>query len=424
MERNVQRRPFKASDFLSVAQERRRAHFLSRTAAARAAAVNAIRAATMVTEGVELGDESGNSDTSTAAAIRPDAPSMPRRRLHAAQAAYIAPPLTVPEWALEAVSTRDWIVTARPSGTRALLVASGGRVRVRTRTAHQRAISPTLCVPGGGGCAPERGNTTLLVALGLDHSIWALDVLCWNGRDMTDACAELRQAWLRSARSSCGCAPRVPPCYPADANGLRAAADRARNAALGLSEQDGVLFYHRAAMYAAGITPVVLAWKDETCSSHAVELPYGTVPSMDTTPPLVTTLRVSAARRDAAMCAYLRLETDDDLPVRAVLRLDANTCRLAEKEGLYVQDDMQIENDGDAVIGVCSASGDIRKRLVRARVVNTIEVADGAEMQLAFAGVGGKWRRHADSWSRVVFQCRLRHRPLTLDKLIERLEQN
>jgi hypothetical protein len=181
------------------------------------------------------------------------------------------------------------------------------------------------------------------------------------------------------------------PFYDADAPGVSAAADTTLTAAAGIENQDGLLFYMKEAHYELGLTAVVLAWKDDSTSQHTIETfpepgpPH--TPASDL--PLVTTL---AHRPSTDSSSVTQLLTCDSPPI---VLADVPTTELVDAVG-----------------------PSLPSRLVRARITNTACVAGGATPELEPIGVAGPNRATPDSWSRVMFQCKSRHCPVTLDDLV------
>jgi snurportin-1 len=185
---------------------------------------------------------------------------------------------------------------------------------------------------------------------------------------------------------------RALPAYDADEIGVSAAADAFHSAEAGIHVQDGLLFYAKEAHYELGLTPVVLAWKDHSTSRHAIEtFPEpahgGALGSTAADSPLVVTLAHAPARSD---------------PSRVVLTTcDRPPLVMAETAAAEIR-----------ALGSCASA-----RLVRFRVENPRDVAHGAQPELVPIGLAGPNRLSPDSWSRVLFQSKIRHCPLSIDHL-------
>jgi hypothetical protein len=184
---------------------------------------------------------------------------------------------------------------------------------------------------------------------------------------------------------------RPVPAYDADEVGISAAADPLLSRETGIQTQDGLLFYAKEAHYELGLTPLVLSWKDPATSAHAIET-FPEPPPPHVAPhdlPLIVTLAQFPSLTDPA---YVRLTTCDHPPVV-----------LAEVPAA----------------AVASLGSNAQARLVRLRVDNTQSVAGGGQPELTLIGLAGTSRIVPDCWSRVLFQCKIRHDPLTLGDLRE-----
>jgi hypothetical protein len=189
-----------------------------------------------------------------------------------------------------------------------------------------------------------------------------------------------KQTWVRF---------RPAPSYDADEVGISAASDPLLSREAGMQAQDGLLFYAKEAHYELGLTPMILSWKDAATSMHAVESfpepPPLSVPPADL--PLIATLAHVPSPTDPTQ---MHLITCDRPPVV-----------LAEIPATVVHD-----------LG-CNAQA----RLVRMHVINTVHVACGAEPEFRPMGLAGTSRTVPDCWSRILFQCKVRHKPVTLGDL-------
>jgi len=158
-------------------------------------------------------------------------------------------------------------------------------------------------------------------------------------------------------------------------------------------EQDGLVFYNRESHYEVGATPLILLWKDQATSSCAVEPwpdPGPSYPEKSETPLSV----VLELKKDG------KLYSHDDPPIA----LGALSDEM--KQSGTVQE---------------FESGD----LLRFVVLDTLAVLSCGEenvpqhLGLELVGRAGASRGQADSFSRLIFQCRVRHDPLTLEMILE-----
>jgi snurportin-1 len=439
---------FKARDFGAQSHAKRLAAVFERQRRDRTATHAALRAAA----------RAATAPHAEAPEAASDAPERARQ-----QPARRPPPVAIPEWLVSVPpDLRDaWYAVPRPDGKRVFVVASAGRTVVRSRDGRRLAFGggggggrrrrgargrggEGLAVSGlPGGKPGSRGLTVLdcvMPGAGAATCLWVLDVMVWNDRYMHDCPAEFRFFWLQNSlaelddndvgddgdgpscadvelpdvdggderesggegdeqggrswagRDSVGERPhwfnfRPVPVYDADDAGISAAADPAQSAASRMKSQDGILLYAKDAHVELGLTPVVLAWKDASTSAHAIETfpepaPAGVEPRDW---PLVATL--SHAHTAAGTHA---LATSDSSPVIVA----------------------EVPEESLASLGRAWAS-----RLVRVRVLNAEAVADGQAPQVELVELAGYGRAVADSWSRILFQCLARHRPVTVDVL-------
>lgn len=299
----------------------------------------------------------------------------------------------------------------------------------------------------GAGTPSAKTKSRAVVPRGRDGGVcvtlWVLDVMVWNERYLDDCSVDFRFFWVRSALAELddnddgegegegededegegevkfsmaqieeddemewkeegdeeekaqGRGPpwlnfRPVPYYPADESGIEAAADVGTNARRGIRPQDGLLFYARDAQVELRRTPAVLAWKDAATSSHAIETfpepPPPNLPSHEL--PLVATLAHDASDGGAGVHG------------------DVTILRTSDAESVAV---------AEVPVAELAALGmDWMRRLVRVRVTNCQMVADGAAPEVELIGLAGQGRRSADCWSRIMFQCLVRFRPVTL----------
>lgn len=413
---------YKARDFGASSHARRLEALFARQRRDRAATLSALRAAAAE-------PRPATTAAPAAAKRRPPRPA----------------PVALPEWltAPPADLATAWFAAPRPDGKRAFVVASAGRTVVRGRDGR-RMGGGTGKGAGGfaesalpGGRPGSRGLTVLdcivedVASVGRAGGggvsrLWVLDVMVWNDRYMHDCSAEFRFFWLGSALAelddnevSAPSPERVDggdrdevlvdveggevgadgkkrqwlnfqpvPVYDADEAGLSAATDESMSTVSGIRAQDGILLYAKDAQVELGLTPAVLAWKDSATSAHAIETFPEPAPT-DIEPcdlPLVVTLS------HAAVTGSMRnLVTSDSSPVVIA----------------------EVPEDALAALG----GRQWQSRLVRVRVLNAKEVADGLAPEVELVELAGYTRTTADSWSRLLFQCQVRHKPVTLEIL-------
>lgn len=303
----------------------------------------------------------------------------------------------------------------RPDGKRVFVVAAAGRTVVRGRDGRRVCLGGEDGAFGAsalpGGRAGSRGMTVLDCVIPVDSGggwLWVLDVMVWNDRYLHDCPAEFRFFWMRSRLGelegndggACfvgkgeredeeeGWLHFIPvPLYEADEAGLSAAADVAASAACGMAMQDGILLYARDAAVELGLTPAVLAWKDAATSAHFIETfpepaPVGVL--LSDLPLVATLLRVQAGDGRHV------LQTSDCPPVVVA---DVPEEALSSLGKLW------------------------ESRLHRVRLLNAKAIAAGSPPEIELVELAGYGRTVADSWSRLLFQCKARHSPTTLEDL-------
>jgi hypothetical protein len=194
--------------------------------------------------------------------------------------------------------------------------------------------------------------------------------------------SQRRATWLRF---------RPVPAYDADEVGVSAAADALLSREAGIQTQDGLLFYAKEAHYELGLTPLVLSWKDPATSLHAIET-FPEPPPPHVSPPNLPLIVTLAQEPSLTGSENICLTTCDHPPVV-----------LAEVPAA----------------AVTSLGSNVQTRFVRLRVDNTQGVAGGGQPELTPIGLAGVNRSVPDCWSRVLFQCKIRHNPLTLCDLKE-----
>lgn len=105
-----------------------------------------------------------------------------------------------------------------------------------------------------------------------------MDVLCWKGYDLRNTTREFRQYWLQTKIAEDNvCLVFVDDelhlvplysqkCTPASVmsahSGLGSRVDE---------HSDGMLFYHDQSLYCGGSTPLVIVWKDASCSRYLID---------------------------------------------------------------------------------------------------------------------------------------------------------
>lgn len=436
---------FKARSFATRAQAARREAIFNRQREVREAVYRELRFAALSSLEPDAGStdlEDSGDELVTTQRSSPHRRTRPRRNVDFQErhrGRYC--PVALPEWLVEIPNdlSRSWYVVPRPDGKRVFVVASSGRTTLRKRDGSLFPVIGVCESDLPGGKPGLKGVTMLDCIIPADArrrntlQLWALDVYVWNDAYMHECTAEFRFFWLRNsleqleggvfhgmsvdaengsvdvadddrsagrsssnevdhrrARSKISVAFRSIPFYDADDAGISSASDTSLTRAAGIHVQDGLLFFAKDAHVELGLTPMILAWKDDGTSLHFIEtFPEPGPPNTDRAGwPLVATLSTIPSSADEEMSL---LAAGDEPPV--------------------VLDEMKN-----------SELQSLRRKaagcLIRVQVLNTEDVAGGSAPLLKVLGAAGPARTIADSWSRILFQCMARHSPITLPDLL------
>nr|TKW12884.1 hypothetical protein SEVIR_5G064700v2 [Setaria viridis]TKW12887.1 hypothetical protein SEVIR_5G064700v2 [Setaria viridis] len=194
---------------------------------------------------------------------------------------WFARQIMLPEWMVDAPPhlASDWHVFARPSGKRCLVVSSNGMTISRARNGSILHRFPSA-LPNGSKrdiSGPASSYSILdCIFHEPDQTYYIIDMICWRGYSLYDCTAEFRFFWVNSklTETSAGDPPSTyhryrfsaVPIYECTLEGLQAAYSGSTPYV-----KDGLLFYNKHAHYQAGITPLTLVWKDETCSQYVID---------------------------------------------------------------------------------------------------------------------------------------------------------
>jgi len=301
--------------------------------------------------------------------------------------------LMMPEWMLAVPSDlgQRWVVAARPSGRRCLVVCSKGRTVVKQRNGSRADVFSSGFPGGGRGASSTGGDHTILDCILAEESgvYVVVDLMCWNGQALYDCNAEFRLFWAQSKLDevSAGAVtaehqrPFVPlGWYCADGAGMQASYG-VTSEQLGFTK-DGLLFVCLDGHYCVGVSPLSLLWKDSSCSPWFIETRSQGAEQMAT-----VVLGAAAGLRGCSA-----LLTCDEPPVQAG-QLAAETVA---SEGLQPGEPLQV--------AVASLTIDAGGR------------ATGATLQ--FRSRCGRARSGGDSWSKLLFQYAARTQPLQYAELV------
>ncbi|PAN31686.1 hypothetical protein GQ55_5G442200 [Panicum hallii var. hallii] len=309
---------------------------------------------------------------------------------------WFARQIMLPEWMVDAPPhlASDWHVFARPSGKRCLVVSSNGMTISRVRNGSILHRFPSA-LPNGSKrdiSGPASSYSILdCIFHEPDQTYYIIDMICWRGYPLYDCTAEFRFFWVNSklTETSAGDPPstyhryrfRAVPIYECTLEGLQAAYSGSTSYV-----KDGLLFYNKHAHYQAGITPLTLVWKDETCSQYVIDTDSkGEVPNEQH---LVLELQEDG-----------KLVTSDDPPV---------VFGSLDKE--FIQKSNLL-------------AGNLLRFAVRDE---SVKLVDGKMQigELQFVGKPNRARAFADSHSKALFQYAARHAPLRIDDLVASIQSN
>ncbi|CAO2207680.1 unnamed protein product [Urochloa humidicola] len=309
---------------------------------------------------------------------------------------WFARQIMLPEWMVDAPPhlASDWHVFARPSGKRCLVVSSNGITISRVRNGSILHRFPSA-LPNGSKrdiSGPASSYSILdCIFHEADQTYYIIDMICWRGYSLYDCTAEFRFFWVSSKlmETSAGDPPSTyhryrfsaVPIYECTLEGLQAAYSGSTPYV-----KDGLLFYNKHAHYQAGITPLTLAWKDETCSQYVIDTDgKGEIPNEQH---LVLELQEDG-----------KLVTSDDPPV-VFGSLDNE---FIQKSNLR--------------------AGNLLRFAVRDE---SVKLVDGKMQigELQFVGKPNRARAFADSHSKALFQYAARHVPLRINDLVASIQSN
>ncbi|CAM9676472.1 unnamed protein product [Chrysoparadoxa australica] len=213
-----------------------------------------------------------------------------RRRL---QAKHWVGQFTTPEWMVTvphdlnagkgSKSGGGWLVMPRPEGKRVIIIASKGKTKARDMTGKVVKTFQSR-LPGGSrhtACAQGDGWSILDgIFHELDQTFYATDVMAWKGYSLYDCTAEFRFYWLHSKLSEVNVSTKgdVPgendfriipvPYTDCDAEGLMRVWESTAPFI-----KDGLLFMAKPGHYSLGVSPLALIWKDNHTTRYLTPSP-------------------------------------------------------------------------------------------------------------------------------------------------------
>eukprot|EP00752_Nemacystus_decipiens_P013797 g12249.t1 len=330
--------------------------------------------------------------------------------------------LCTPEWMLTVPNDLNgagspvgagWYVMARPEGKRVLVISANGETVARQMSgAITHRFSSNL--PGGSAQGRRGGSKgggyCILdcVFHELDHTFFVLDMMAWKGYPLYDCNADFRFYWVRtklqeadgpldSITSRNAYRIKPTPYHECDRQGLA----HAYSSPVPFIK-DGLLFHLKSAHYQLGPTPLVLLWKDASVarylgvdSAQAVVLNVGDRCRDEGGRSEVSAQRVNPAvsgfqREGAANHAYPLL-TADGVWVGEVGAEGSATYIPQVKTNELVR--FKLTGAEEELVDVDQSEGGMLKAVVHG---------------LRFDKRCSKLRPMADTWSKVLFQARLR----------------
>ncbi|EWM30366.1 hypothetical protein Naga_100026g47 [Nannochloropsis gaditana] len=306
-----QQRPYPKSKLISSSSSRdkRRSSVLQRQRAARRELTDSLRALhrdTIAEDDVDSMTRSGNGSqlyesdviqeddgmmVDGQGQVQAEKIALRRKRARARQATIYANRFAIPEWMIEIPHDLHptgggggWLVMPQPMGKRCLMAATGGLTLTRMTSGEvlHRLASP---LPNGSAWAkgPKNGWTLLdCVYQESSRTYYVLDLLCWRKMELYDCACDFRLFFLRSKfaeemehragailmhgtdASNETFHLELLPWYECHRTGLQ----MLRSASFPF-EQDGFLFWNKEGYVQAGLTPLILLWKDAH-SSHSL----------------------------------------------------------------------------------------------------------------------------------------------------------
>mmetsp|Transcript_11597 Transcript_11597/g.18215 ORF Transcript_11597/g.18215 Transcript_11597/m.18215 type:complete len:223 (-) Transcript_11597:81-749(-) len=211
---------------------------------------------------------------------------------------------------------------------------------------------------------------------------------------MTDCNSEFRLFWLQQKFAED--APNVSvhhpqknpypfvilPWYPCDSGNL----EQVYSLMPVPFTRDGLLFLHRESHYEAALTPLMLVWKDQNCSTYLSEVYQGVDPSIQ-----VVCLQV--------------------LESGALLTCDEPPCTVATVPP-EILPTVQKNNRGLALFKIEGISISDQESMEDADGAPTVSVAN-----IEFFSIAAAKRAEADSMSKLLFQQALRTQPLSVEEI-------
>jgi len=166
-----------------------------------------------------------------------------------------------------------YIITPRPYGTRCMLVAGNG-ITIAFDNKGKRFKKFNSNLPSGNRWDLIRNEYVILDCVHCENTFYVVDMLCWKQQIFYDVTADCRLEMARIYLGNLDCTEisqthealiKTTVLYRGDMQGLEEAY---RNHTEYV--KDGLLFYANEGLYIAGVSGMVLLYKDLYCSESPV----------------------------------------------------------------------------------------------------------------------------------------------------------
>ena len=169
--------------------------------------------------------------------------------------------------------SNTYIITPRPYGTRCMLVAGNG-ITIAFDNKGKRFKKFNSNLPSGNRWDLIRNEYVILDCMYCENTFYVVDMLCWKQQIFYDVTADCRLEMARIYLGNLDCTEiseshevfiKTTKLYRGDIQGLEEAY---RNPTEYV--KDGLLFYANEGLYIAGVSGMVLLYKDLYCSECPV----------------------------------------------------------------------------------------------------------------------------------------------------------
>ncbi|GMH32746.1 hypothetical protein BSKO_00580 [Bryopsis sp. KO-2023] len=295
-----------------------------------------------------------------------------------------------PEWMTDTPPDMldNWVVMPRPEGVRCMVTTMGTFTISRRRNGS--VLHRFHCSLPGGSLAtkasPDQFSVFDCVFQAKKNVYYVMDIMCWKGMPLCDCAAEFRLYWVREKLKESGVLDRKNQKYrfdlvsshPCTSQGLAAAVQGPVPFV-----RDGILLAHKEGHYVAGITPLMLLWKDASCSTYFLDTDgSGQLPQYQ-----MVTLTFDGDRH---------VETEDFPPVRL-----GSLC-----------------DDAIAAHSQALKKGRLVKFTIQEQGIRIVD-GEPQSADLHFQGLANQRKGRADSISKILFQYYARAGRISFDLLLQ-----